>query len=242
MKNLLNKIDKINGDIDSINESIDNLLSEQFNPWAFIVRRLALNKIFGDDEEEEGLSKKEKEDKLKKSYDDWLDSDEKENDIEELVDDIKDISNEKDNEVTEEFREMLISLAKQQKEILQQALSKKGFDKLTVRFNEPIEFELRRGEGKGEKLKLEKTKSYDVFMVDDTKTKNKIYFSYKDWLKKYSIMFLMEIKNPELGEKYDRVSIYVVYVNDNFLRDQKVKIIEEKILTHRAMVEIKSLN
>ena len=52
----------------------------------------------------------------------------------------------------------------------------------------------------------------------------------------------MEIKNPELGEKYDRVSIYVVYVNDNFLRDQKVNIIEEKILTHRAMVEIKSLN
>ena len=241
MKNLLNKLEKINEEIESINESIDNLLSEQFNPWGFIIRRLAIDKIFGDDEDKEGLSKKEKEEELKKSYEEWLESDEKEEDIDDLVDDIKDISNEKDEKTTEEFRKMLTDIAKQQKEILQNALAKKGFDKLTVNFNDPIEFELRRGSGKGEKLTLEKTKTYDVFMVDDTKAKNKIYFSYKDWLKKYSIMFMMEIKNPELGEKYDRVSIYIVYVNENFLRDQQVKVIEEKILTHRAMVEIKSI-
>jgi hypothetical protein len=166
----------------------------------------------------------------------------KEDDIEEIIDDIKDISNEKDNKTVEEFREMLMNIAKLQKKILEDVLNKKSIDKITVEFNSPIEFELKRGEYTGEKLRLEKTKTYDVFMVDDKKEESKIYFTYKNWLKKYSIMFLMEIKNPKPNKKYSRVSISIVYVNENFLRDKEVKILDEKVLTHRSMVEIKSFS
>jgi len=240
MKNFLNRIDKINEDIESINESIDNLLSEQFNPWGFLIRRGIYKYFFGDDDKDKDKEKKSQAE-IKKKYDEWMDSEEKEEGIDDLVDDIKDVSNEKDKKTTEEFRQMLIDIAKQQKEILQNALNKPVFDKITIEFNDPIKFDLRRGENKGKELTLEKRKTYDVFMVDDSKEKNKIYFSYKDWLKDYSIMFLIEIKNPEKNKKYDRVTIYLVYVNENFLRDQEIKIIEEKILTHQAMVEIKSL-
>lgn len=241
MKNLLDKIDDINHDIEEINETI-NILTEQFNLIPWLLRRKIIKKVFGGDEEEEGLDKDEAEERLKKSYEDWEDSGKKEEDIEDIVDDIKDISNEDNEKVVEEFKEMLTKIANKQKEILEDALNKKGINKITVSFNNPIEFEIRRGNYKGEKLKLEKTKTYDVFMVDDRTKKNKIYFEYKDWLKKYSIMFMMSIKDPKKNEKYSKVSIYVVYVNDNFLRDQEVKIIDEKVLTHRAMVEIKSFD
>ena len=244
MKNLLEKIEDINEDIENINETINNLLLEQFDPLTWILRRKIIKKIFGDDEEEIDVDKseKEREERLKKSYEEWEKSDKKEDDIEEIIDDIKDISNEKDEKTVEEFREMLTDIAEMQKKILEDALNKKGIDKITVEFNSPIEFELKRGKYKGEKLRLEKTKTYDVFMVDDKKTKNKIYFTYKDWLKKYSIMFLMEVKEPKPNKKFNKVSISIVYVNENFLRDKEVKILDEKVLTHRAMVEIKSFS
>jgi len=244
MKNLLEKIEDINEDIENINETINKLLIEQFNPLTWILRRKIIKKIFGDDEEEIDVDKseKEREERLKKSYEEWEKSDKKEDDIEEIIDDIKDISNEKDNKTVEEFREMLMNIAKLQKKILEDVLNKKSIDKITVEFNSPIEFELKRGEYTGEKLRLEKTKTYDVFMVDDKKEESKIYFTYKNWLKKYSIMFLMEIKNPKPNKKYSRVSISIVYVNENFLRDKEVKILDEKVLTHRSMVEIKSFS
>jgi uncharacterized protein YoxC len=241
MKNLLDKIEDINEDIQSINETIDNLLTEVFNPLTWVVKRLVINKLLGDDDDDEDLSKKEKEDKLKKSYEKW--SEEKsENDIDDLVDDIKDISNETDQDVTDKFREMLIDIAKDQKKMLEGILSKKGLDKITVKFNDPIDFKLKRGDYKGKELRLESTKTYDIFMVNDKPRKSKIYFTYKDWVKKYSIMFLMEIKDPKPNEKYSRVTISIVYLNENFLRDQEIKIIEEKVLTHRALVEIKTLS
>jgi hypothetical protein len=241
MKNLLDKIEDINKDIERINESIDNLLSEQINPLEWLLRRKLIKKVFGgDDEEEVDKSETEKEERLKRSYEEWEQSEKKEDDIEEIVDDIKDISNEKDEETVEEFRKMLTDIAEKQKKILEDALNKKGIDKITVEFNSPIEFELKRGDYKGEKLRLEKTKTYDVFMLDNKKTKNSIYFTYKNWLKKYSILFLMKINDPKPNKKYSNVSISIVYVNENFLRDKEVKILDEKILTHRAMVEIKS--
>lgn len=243
MKNLLDKIEDINEDIENINETINNLLLEQFNPLEWLIRRKIIKKVFGGEEKEEvDKSEKEREERLKKSYEEWEKSDKKEDDIEEIIDDIKDISNEKDKKTVDEFREMLTDIAEMQKKILEDALNKKGIDKITVEFNSPIEFELKRGKYKGEKLRLEKTKTYDVFMVDDKQTKNKIYFTYKNWLKKYSIMFLMEVKEPKPNKKFNNVSISIVYVNENFLRDKEVKILDEKILTHRSMVEIKSFS
>lgn len=244
MKNLLEKIEDINEDIENINETINSLLLEQFNPITWLLRRKIIKKVFGDDEEEIDVDKseKEKEDRLKKSYEEWEKSDKKEDDLEDIIDDIKDISNEEDEKTVEEFRNMLTDIAEKQKKILEDALNKKGIDKITVEFNSPIEFELKRGKHKGEKLRLEKTKTYDVFMVDDKKTKNKIYFTYKNWLKKYSILFLMDVKDPKPNKKFSKVSISIVYVNENFLRDKEVKILDEKVLTHRAMVEIKSFS
>jgi hypothetical protein len=241
MKNLLDKIDDINKDIININETIDNLLSEQFDPLSFFTRRKLVDLIFGKDDEEIDVGEKEKEERLKNSYESWAEGDKKEEDIEDIIDEFKDISNEDDGKVVEDFRKMLFDIAEEQKKILEDAIKKKGFDKITVKFNNPIEFKLKRGEYEGEELKLEKTKTYDVFMVDDKNKKNKIYFTYKNWLKKYSIMFLMEIKNPKSNEKFSNVTISIVYVNENFLRDKQIKFLDEKVLTHRAMVEIKSV-
>jgi len=241
MKNLLDKIDDINKDIININETIDNLLSEQFDPLSFLARRKLVDLIFGKDDEEIDVGEKEKKERLKNSYKSWAESSKKEEDIEDIIDDFKDISNEEDGKVVEDFRKMLFDIAEQQKKILEDSIKKKGFDKITVKFNNPIEFKLKRGEHEGEELKLEKTKTYDVFMVDDKNKKNKIYFTYKNWLKKYSIMFLMEIKNPKSNEKFSNVTISIVYVNENFLRDKQIKFLDEKVLTHRAMVEIKSV-
>lgn len=237
MKNLLDKVDNINKDIEKINESIETLLLEQsFRPFAqFLFRKWAKDKIFGGDDS------KVDEKKVKKKFDDWLDSDEKVDDINDIVDDIKDISNEDDEEKIKEFREMLEKIADKQKELLEDIVNKKGIDKITVEFNKPIEFELIRGKNKGKKLRLEKTKTYEVFMVEG----NKIYFNYKNrnenWLRKYSILFSIKIKNPKPGGQYDGVTVSIVYVNDNLIEDKDIKIYSEKVLTHRGMVEIKKL-
>ena len=244
MKNFLDKIEDINKDIKNINETIDGLLlSEQFNPLSlgFWGRRKLIDAIFGGDDEDV-KDNQEKEERLKKSYEAWEESGKKEGDIEDIIDDVKDISNETDGKIVDDFRKMLTDIAKKQKEIIEDALKKKGFDKITVKFNNPIDFTLKRGEHKGEELKLEKTKTYEVFMVDDKKKKNRIYFTYKDWLRKYSILFLMEIKNPKSNEKFSNVTISIVYVNENFLKDKEIKFLDEKVLTHRAMVEIKSVS
>ena len=37
-------------------------------------------------------------------------------------------------------------------------------------------------------------------------------------------------------------TISIVYVNENFLKDKEIKFLDEKVLTHRAMVEIKSVS
>ena len=54
-------------------------------------------------------------------------------------------------------------------------------------------------------------------------------------------MFAMTIKNPKPGEKYDNITISIVYVNENLIKDKSIKIIDEKVLTHRAKVEIKDV-
>ena len=242
MKNFLEKIEDINKEIDIINESINNLLLEQPNPIGWLLRKKIIKKIFGDDELKVDKSDEEKEERLKRSYEEWEKSDKKEEDIDDIVDDIKDISNDEDPEKTEEFRTMLKNIVDQQKKILEDVLNKKNINRITVEFNAPIEFELKMGKYKGEKLRLEKRKTYDVFMENDGESKNKIYLTYKDWLKKYSILFSIEIKNPEPNKKYSNVTVSLVYVNENFLRDKKIKILDEKILTHKSMIEIKSFS
>lgn len=245
MKNLLDKIEDINKDIGEINESIDKLLlneqlSQLARPFAqWLFRKWAKDKIFGDDESDVD------EKKVKKKVDDWVKSDDKDRDIDDIVDKVKEISDEEDEKKVKEFREMLEKIADKQEELLQSIIDKKGIDKITVEFNKPIEFELIRGEDKGKKLRLEKTKTYDVFMVEGKGKSKKIYFNYKtkneDWLRKYSILFVINIKNPKPGGQYDGVTVSIAYVNKNLIKDRNIKILTEKVLTHRGMVEIKKL-
>lgn len=244
MKNLLDKIENINNDIEEINESIESLLLVEsvgivrpFAQWLF--RKWLKNKIF------DGEDTKEDKKKIKNKFDDWLDSDEKFDDINDVVDDIKDISDEDDEKKVKEFREMLEKIADKQKELLEDIINKKGIDKITVGFNKPIEFELIRGKNKGKELRLEKTKTYEVFMVEGERKKKKIYFNYKtrkeNWLRKYSILFSIEIREPNPGKKYDGVTVSIAYVNENLIKDKTIKILTEKVLTHKGMVEIKKL-
>ena len=118
-------------------------------------------------------------------------------------------------------------------------------EKITLSFNKPIEFKLIRGKGEGRKLKLEKTKTYEVFMVEGKGQNKKIYFNYdigkENWLRKYSILFVLKVKNPKPGEKYDGVTVSIAYVNDNVIKDKDLKILSEKVLTHKGMVEIQKL-
>jgi len=242
MKNLLDKIEDINKDIDNINESIDDLLVEQasilrpFGQW--LLRSWIKGKVFSDDEE-----KNDKE--VEKKYDDFLKSDEKEKEIDDVVDQVKELSDDTDPKAVEEFREMLNKIADKQKELLQDLINKKGFEKITVEFNKPIEFTLKRGDNSGKELKLEKTKTYDVFMVEKNGRKTKIYFNYKtrgsNWLRKYGILFAIEIKNAKPGQQYDRVTVSLIYVNENLIRNNEIKIVDDKVLTHRGMVEIKNI-
>ena len=145
MKNFLDKIEDINKDIKNINETIDGLLlSEQFNPLSlgFWGRRKLIDAIFGGDDEDV-KDNQEKEERLKKSYEAWEESGKKEGDIEDIIDDVKDISNETDGKIVDDFRKILTDIAKKQKEIIEDALKKKGFNKITVKFNNPIDFTLK---------------------------------------------------------------------------------------------------
>jgi hypothetical protein len=234
---LLNKLEQINEDIEGINKTISNLLSEQtanplINWWLRRKIRKSLTPDLNND------------DSFSDAWDKWDDSDKKETDITDTISDIKDkVGLNKDKE--DELREMLQNIVNKQKKLVDELSLGEDFETIRVTFNNPIEFEIKFGKQKGKELKLEGTKSFDVYNVKKKGKSKIIYFNYEtnkeNWLKDYNILFTIEIKNPEPNRKYERVSIKIVYVDDTALRNGEIEIIEEKILTHRAKIEIKSL-
>ena len=244
---LLDELEKNNKMISEVSSQIDDLLMEQTQAhlgWRilrWILQREVKKVIFDKDEdgEEEEISR----DEIKKRIKKWERSSKKEENIDNVVKDVADLTgtdNEKDNE---KLREMLVDIIKQQRAIVDDMQQTKGIQHITVNFNEPIKFELRRGKASGKELKLEKTKTYDVFKVEKIKNKYKVYFVYKtrkeNWMKDYSIMFALTLNSLKTGVKNDRVTVHIVYMNEQFIQDKEFKILEEKVLTHRAMVEIK---
>jgi hypothetical protein len=234
---LLNKLEQINEDIEGINKTISNLLSEQtanplINWWLRRKIRKSLTPDLNND------------DSFSDAWDKWDDSDKKETDITDTISDIKDkVGLNKDKE--DELREMLQNIVNKQKKLVDELSLGEDFESIRVTFNNPIEFEIKFGKQKGKELKLEGTKSFDVYNVKKKGKSKIIYFNYEtnkeNWLKDYNILFTIEIKDPEPNRKYERVSIKIVYVDDTALRNGEIEIIEEKILTHRSKIEIKSL-
>ena len=234
---LLNKLEQINEDIEGINKTISNLLSEQtVNPFINWWLRRKIRKSLTPDLNND--------DSFSDAWDKWDDSDKKETDIDDTISDIKDkVGLNKDKE--DELREMLQNIVNKQKNLVDQLSLGEDFETIRVTFNNPIEFEIKYGKEKGKELKLEGTKSFDVYNVKKKGLKKIIYFNYEtnkeNWLKDYNILFTIEIKNPEPNRKYERVSIKIVYVDDTALRNGEIEIVDEKILTHRSKIEIKSL-
>ena len=135
--NLDKKIKQLNESVDEINNTIDsfliteNVFLNRFAGW------LLRKKIFGSDDEDKEDKISDYQDKLKT----WSDSDgeDKEGDIDELLDDAKEtlgITDEKE----QELRKLLHDIAKSQKELLQTALNTKGLTNITIKFSNPIEF------------------------------------------------------------------------------------------------------
>lgn len=241
---LLEKIEKINLDINDLNETIDNLISEQTtgNPVIdFIFRRKIKKWLMPDDE---GRSFRDRRNSLEDELSDWSDSGKKEGDINDTIDDVKDKLGLDDKAAEEELRQMLIDIANEQEQLLRSLIKTKGFDKITVYFGDPIDFDIRRGPAKGEKLKLKGKKTFDVYEVKIKGSKTIITFNYEtkseNWLREKNILFSLSIKDPKPNEKYGGTTINILYVNDSSLHKGEIDIIEEKVLTHKANIEIKS--
>ena len=241
---LLNNIDKHNDQINEINNSIDSLLTE----WAPLVRlarwwasRKLRKKVFGGEDEEVNDEKRDRAKKLlkKRMDDDKL----KSKDVNDIIDDVQKLTG-TDEEANEELRKILEKVIEAQESLIDEMMNKKSISNITVSFSEPVVFKLKRGKEEGKELRLEGTKTYDVFNIEKVGRKNKVYFLYKtrtqNWLKEYSIMFSMKLKSLEKGKKQDRVTIDIVYMNETLAKNFNYKVLEEKPLTHRAMVEIKS--
>ena len=96
------------------------------------------------------------------------------------------------------------------------------------------------------KAKLEKTKRYDVHEITKAKTEfnrkgeYKIYFTYKEWLREYDIMFSLIQEDIVKDVKKGNTTINLVYV-DRSKGDDNIRIISESILTKRAVIEIDSI-
>jgi hypothetical protein len=234
---LLNKIDKLNEDIQTINNTISGLLNEQTaNPFFnWFLRRKIRKSLTPDLDNDDSFSD---------AWDKWDDSDKKDEDIDDTLKDLKDkIGLDKDKE--EEFREMLLDIAEKQKKLIEDLINDVQFESIRVKFVKPVEFEIKYGKSKGKELKLEGNKVFDVYSVEKKFRKTVIYFNYEtkkeNWLKEYYILFSISLKDPEPGKNYQSTTVKIIYVDDTALRKGSIVIINEKVLTHKSIIEIKSL-
>ncbi len=239
---LLNNIEKINEDILSINKDINKLLSEQVrtgNPILdFFIRRKIRDIVIPDLDKDK--------DKLSKEVKDWLDSDKKEKNVDDVVDEIKDNLGIEKKGTEEELKKMIEDIVDKQEKLIRDLQNDSKFNTIRIDFTNPVEFDVRKGKSQGKKLKLEGQKSFDVYSVEKKGSKTKIYFNYEtkkqNWLRDNNILFSILIKNPEPGEDYSNVKVDIAYVDDSSLRSGDIKIIDEKILTKRALIKIKRLS
>ena len=240
---LLNKIDKINEDITLLQEDIDKLLIEQSpNPYINIIARFLARKKIKDIISPD--KKKDKEE-IAKDVDDWVNSDKKDKDVNDIVDDVKEkLGVEKKGE--EEVRKMIEDIIAKQEKLVNDLKKDPDFNRIKIKFSQPIEFDVRKGKGKGKKLKLEGNKFFDIYEIKEKGDKSTIYFNYEtkkqNWLRSYNVLFTATIKKPQSNKDYGSVTIKIVYIDDSALRSGEIKIIDEKILTHRANITIKSLS
>lgn len=238
---LLNNIEKINEDILSINKDINNLLSEQVrtgNPILdFFIRRKIRDIVIPDLDKDK--------DKLSKEVKDWLDSDEKEKNVDDVVDEIKDNLGVEEEGSEEELKKMIEDIVEKQEKLIRDLQNDSEFNTIRIKFPQPIDFDIRKGKAEGKKLKLEGQKSFDVYSVEKKGSKTKIYFNYEtrkqNWLRDYNVLFSILLKNPQANEDYNNVRVDIAYVDDSALRAGDIRIIDEKILTKRALIKIKRL-
>ena len=120
---LLEKIEKINSDINSLNKIIDGLINEQTtgNPVLdFLFRRKIRKWLMPDDED--GRSFRDGRSSLEDELSDWSDSGNKEGDIDDTIDDVKEKLGLDDKEKEEELRKMLMDIADKQEKLLDSLL------------------------------------------------------------------------------------------------------------------------
>ena len=105
--------------------------------------------------------------------------------------------------------------------------NKESFGSIIITFNAPIPFTIKRGEDKGTKLTLEKTKKYDIYNINKEKDKYnkkgyyKIYFTYKEWLKEYDIMFSLLQENIIKDVRKGDTVVYASLVATKEWRDNE---------------------
>ena len=242
---LLEKIDAQEKMVSEMNHMINSLIDEDKrlteniilnNPIGrFLLRKFAKDLIFDIRDEKVDTKDAEEKDVVKPE------------DVEDVID------KGEDDEVTppdsgaklDKISKDLNNLVDKQIALIKK-FNKKGFATIIINFNDPIEFKLKRGPEKGKDLKLERTKKYDVYEISKEKTKfnragdYKIYFTYKQWLRDYDIMFSLIQKDIVKDVKKGETTISIVYV-DRTRGEGNYRMISEEILTKRAVIEIEDV-
>ena len=234
----MKNINEHNRVISEMTSQIDTLLDEgiigsaislgsYFMPGSFFTK-WALRRALSDDDDNKKIEDDDKDllDDLKDKLEDKLEG--------EGIDEI-------DDEKFDELVSDLNKLLDKQIEIFNK-LDKNILGSVRISFGDPVPFTLIKGRDKGKKMKLEGTKDYKVYKVEKTKKgKYKVYFLYEDWLREYDIMFSFEVKSLTQRKKQDNITINLAYI-DSLRRKDKgenvMKDIDEKVLTHKAKVEI----
>ena len=239
---LLEKIDNQEKMVSEMNQMInslideDNILTENIifnNPIGrFLLRKLGQKLISDIRDEKVDTQDTEEKDVVKPE------------DVKDVIDKAKDMMSapEEKSDRLDKITKDLDDLVDKQIALIKK-FNKKGFAKIIITFNDPIEFKLKRGPEKGKDLKLERTKKYDVYEISKEKTKfnragdYKIYFTYKQWLRDYDIMFSLIQKDIVKDVKKGETTISIVYV-DRTRGEGNYRMISEEILTKRAVIEI----
>ena len=242
--------------VSEINNIVDNIIEgksikEQINPSTVIRGAWELGKTIVKSPVGRYLLRTAGDDIKKDIDDDEVDTkDIKKDDVvtKDDVDKVLDKDTEEettDDSALADIEKDLEKLAQKQLEILQK-YSRKGYGQIKISFNSPVKFKLKRGTDKGEELKLEKTKIYDIYEITQKKDEfnpkgdYKIYFTYKGWLRDYGIMFVILQKElVKSSTKKGDNQVNIVYVDKK--RDGSYRTIDEQVLTKRAVIEIEDI-
>lgn len=242
--------------VSEINNIVDNIIEgksikEQINPYTVVKGGWELGKTIVKSPIGRYLLRKGVEDIEKDIEDDKVDTKDIKKDDVVTQDDVEKVIEKDTEEETPDgsaFKEIekdLEKLAKKQLELFQK-YNKKGYGQIKIGFNSPLKFKLKRGDEKGEELRLEKTKVYDIYEITQKKDEfnpkgdYKILFTYKGWLREYGIMFsILQKELIKSSTKKGDNQVNIVYVEKN--RNGSFRIIDEQVLTKRAVIEIEDI-